>query len=316
MSAKNKPNELSFTRLYDAPVKLVWEAWTNPEQVALWWGPRGFTLTTHGKDLRPGGHWTYTMHSPDGTNFPNKTIYHEVEEYSRLVYDHGGNDDRPPLFRVTVTFQEVKGKTKMDMTMTFSTEAVAIEMEKFIRQANGYSTWDRLAEHLGERIEGKDCFVVNRSFQAPIQTVFEMWTKPEHLSRWAPTTGFTMKFFRAEVKEGGSTFYSMTNGKDVTLYATTRYLEIQPPSRLVYTQEFCDEKERVSRHPMAPVWPTTILSTITFSEESAEQTRVTVRWEIKGDATADERAAFHQAKVSMNMGWTGSLDKLEEILSK
>ncbi len=99
MSGKNKPNELYITRLYDAPVKAVWDAWTDPKKVALWWGPRGFTLTTHSKDLRTGGHWSYTMHGPDGTDYQNKTLYLEVEKYSRLVYDHGGNDDRPPLFR-------------------------------------------------------------------------------------------------------------------------------------------------------------------------------------------------------------------------
>ncbi|MEZ6045243.1 MAG: SRPBCC domain-containing protein [Planctomycetaceae bacterium] len=54
-----------------------------------WWGPRGFTLTHHSKDLRPGGTWHYTMHGPDGTDYPNMTLYHEVEKYKKLVYDHG-----------------------------------------------------------------------------------------------------------------------------------------------------------------------------------------------------------------------------------
>src|SRR3569623_1251109 len=102
MAAKNKPNELYLTRTYDAPVKMVWEAWADPEQVAQWWGPRGFTLNTHSKDMRTGGNWDYTMHGPDGTDFHNKTKYREVVPYSRMVYDHGGNDDRAPMFRVTV----------------------------------------------------------------------------------------------------------------------------------------------------------------------------------------------------------------------
>src|SRR4051812_6301970 len=109
-AAKSKPNELYIERIYDAPVKTVWDAWTDPEQVGKWWGPRGFTITTHGKDLRPGGFWKYTMHGPDGVDYPNTTVYHEVEKYSRLVYDHGGSEDRPPLFRVTVNFTDLKGK--------------------------------------------------------------------------------------------------------------------------------------------------------------------------------------------------------------
>src|ERR1700743_3172540 len=118
MAVKNSSNEIKISRIYDAPVKAVWEAWTDPEQVAKWWGPRGFTLTHHSKDLKPGGHWKYTMHGPDGRDYPNQTKYFEVEKYKKLVYDHGGNEHQAPLFRVTVLFAEIKGKTKMDMTMT------------------------------------------------------------------------------------------------------------------------------------------------------------------------------------------------------
>jgi uncharacterized protein YndB with AHSA1/START domain len=141
MSPRNASNEIRITRVYDSPVKTVWDAWTDPKKAALWWGPRGFTLTTHSKELRAGGHWAYTMHGPDGTNYENKAIYHEVEPLSRLVYDHGGNDDRPPLFRVTVDFSEVKGgKTKMEMSMRLPTPEEAEKTRKFIKQAGGNRT--------------------------------------------------------------------------------------------------------------------------------------------------------------------------------
>ena len=117
MAAPNKPNEIRLVRLYDAPLAAVWDAWTDPAQVAQWWGPRGFTLTTHAKDLRPGGHWHYTMHGPDGTDYPNRTHYYEVVRHERLVYDHGATEDRPPLFRVTALYREVDGKTELDMTI-------------------------------------------------------------------------------------------------------------------------------------------------------------------------------------------------------
>ncbi len=90
MSANDKSNEIHITRIYEAPVELVWDAWTDPAQTAQWWGPRGFSLTTRSKDVRVGGNWDYTMHGPDGVDYPNKTVYHEVEKYKKLVYDHGG----------------------------------------------------------------------------------------------------------------------------------------------------------------------------------------------------------------------------------
>src|SRR3954462_12736269 len=109
MAAKNKSNEIKISRDYEAPVRVVWDAWTDPDQVAKWWGPRGFTLTTRSKDVRVGGTWDYTMHGPDGEDYPNLAKYLEVEKYSRLVYDHGGTHDKPALFRVTVNFAEVGG---------------------------------------------------------------------------------------------------------------------------------------------------------------------------------------------------------------
>lgn len=312
--AKSKSNELRITRLYEAPVKTVWEAWTDPLQVAQWWGPRGFTLTTHSKDLRPGGSWVYTMHGPDGTDYPNKTIYHEVEEYSRLVYDHGGNDDRPPMFRVTVNFSGSKGKTKMDMTMTLPTIEAAEEARKFIKKAGGDSTWDRLAEYLEKDSAQKEIFVINRSFDVPMELMYKMWTDPEHLSKWLPPTGFKMTFLKADIKPGGRTFYLMNNGEGLKMYGRAEYLEIRSPDRMVYTQQFCDENENISRHPLAPIWPETMLTTVTLSEEGPDKTRVTVRWECYGKTTSQELAIFIQSKPGMTQGWTGSFDKLEDYL--
>lgn len=315
MTARNKSNELRITRVYDAPVKLVWDAWTDPKQVAQWWGPRGFSITTHGKDLKPGGFWKYTMHGPDGVDYENKTVYFEVEKYSKLVYDHGGNDDRPALFRVTVLFSETKGKTTMDMTMTWPNAEAAMEARKFIKQASGNSTWDRLAEYLDQSTTGKDRFVINRSFEASVETVYDMWTNPKHCSKWLPPTGFTMEFLEADIRSGGKTFYSMSNGQ-ITMYGKAAYHELKKPSRIVYTQQFCDKDGNISRHPMAPTWPETMLTTIELAAEGPNETRVTVTWEVHGNATQAEIDTFVQSKGGMTQGWTGSFDKLEEVLAK
>lgn len=312
MATKKKANELSITRVYDAPVKMVWEAWTDPKQVAQWWGPRGFTLTTQQKDVRTGGTWTYVMHGPDGVDYPNKTKFLEVEKYSRLVYDHGGNDDRPPMFRVTVDFSETNGKTKMEMSMTLPTAEAAAEAKKFIKSAGGDSTWDRLAEFLSSI----DKFVINRSFEAPIDVVFAMWTEPTHLARWIPPKGLTMEYLKADIKPGGSSFSCMTGAGEMKMYAKANYLEITKPHRLVYKQMFCDQNEKITRHPLMPTWPETMLTTVTLTEEGTDQTRVTITWEPHGETTAAERETFHKAKGGMTQGWTGSFDKLEAYLEE
>lgn len=316
MAARNKSNEIRITRVYDAPVKAVWDAWTDPEQVAQWWGPRGFTLTTHSKDLRPGGIWKYTMHGPDGVDYPNITTYFEVEKYAKLVYDHGANESEPAKFHVTVLFSEKKGKTTMEMSMTLPTPEAAEETRKFIKKAGGESTWDRLAEYLGKETAGAEQFVINRTFDAPLNVMFEMWTDPKHIARWLPPTGMKMEMLHTEIRPGGSTFYFMNGENGTRMYGKINYLEVQQPDRLVYTQQFCDENQKISRHPLAPTWPETMLTTVKLSEEGPDRTRVTVTWEVHGAATREELETFTKAKGGMTEGWTGSFDKLEIYLSE
>jgi len=312
MGVKSKSNEIQITRIYDAPVKMVWEAWVDPKQVAQWWGPRGFTLTTKSKDVRTGGTWDYTMHGPDGVDYPNLTKFLEVEKYKRLVYDHGGSVDRPPMFRVTVLFSETAGKTKMEMSMALPTPEAAEETRKFIKKAGGDSTWDRLAEFLSPN----DVFVINRSFNVSREKMFNLWTDPKHFAQWLPPTGFTMEYIRAEIKLGGTSFYCMTGANGMKMYGKAQYRKIERPGYLEYTQIFCDENEKVSRHPMAPTWPETMLTKVALSEEGPDRTRVTIQWEVFGEATVIERETFKQAKAGMSQGWGGSFDKLEEYLEK
>ncbi len=314
MATRNRTNELKLTRLYEAPVSAVWDAWTDEKQVAQWWGPRGFTITTHSKDLRVGGSWRYTMHGPDGVDYPNVTRYFEVEPYRRLVYDHGGTDDAPPLFRVVVTFTETPHATKLEMTMTAPSVEAADELRKIVKRASGESTWDRLGEFLSERASGKKRFVINRSFPCSRQQMFELWTKPEHFARWLPPTGATMEFIRADIRTGGEAFHQMTWPNGSKMHGRVQYREIQP-DRLVYTQQFCDEKGQPARHPMSPTWPEMMVTTVIFAEEGVDQTRVTVSWEPEAASTPEEVETFVKGRNGMTQGWTGSFDKLEALLA-
>lgn len=314
MASKNKSNVISITRLYDAPLAAVWEAWTLPEEVAQWWGPRGFTLTTHSRDVRTGGHWHYTMHGPDGTDYENTTQYLDVLPMQRMVYDHGGHKDRPPLFRVTVLFTERDGRTQLDMSMAFATPEVAVEMRDFIRKAGGESTWDRLAEYLAKQGSGKEIFVIARSFEAAIDQVYDMWTNPEHLAQWLPPTGANLRFIRAQPQVGQSSFYEMTFSGGQPMYGLIHYLEMNPPSRLVYTQQFCDANENVIRPPFFSHWPLRQRTIVELVVEGEQTTRVTVRWEPQ-EATEEDIAEFIKQRTGMTGGWTGSFDKLEGLLS-
>lgn len=315
MSEKKLANEIYLSRIYDAPVRLVWEAWTNENQVAKWWGPRGFTLTTKSKDLRPGGTWIYTMHGPDGTDYPNLTTYHEVIANERLVYDHGATESTPPLFRVTVTFAEKDGKTHMDMTMTLESPEAAKSIKGFIKAAGGNSTWDRLGEFLESESHHRDVFIINRTFEAPIALMYDLWTKPQNLSRWLPPSGFQMEFVTEDLRVGGRSLFKMFHAEGIAMFGSITYKEMMKPNRLVYIQDFRDATDKPSTHPMLTVWPKFMTATVTFTAETNSETRVTVEWEPAAGSSPEEIAAFVKERGGMTQGWTGSFDKLEAIIA-
>lgn len=150
-AASTADREIVITRVFDAPRALVFAAWTDPKSVAQWWGPRGFTTTTHHMDVRPGGIWRFIMHGPNGVDYPNKIVYEEVVKPERLVYAHGGDgDDGSRPFHVTVTFAEQGGKTRLTMRMLFESFEACENVKKFGAVEGGNQTLERLAEHLAK----------------------------------------------------------------------------------------------------------------------------------------------------------------------
>lgn len=106
--------ELRMTRIFKAPVKLLWDVWTHPEHIAQWWGPDGFTSTIHAMDFREGGEWNLTLHGPDGTNYPNRSIFKEIIPEKKLVFEHFN-----PHFITTVVFEPLDNETQVTWAMEF-----------------------------------------------------------------------------------------------------------------------------------------------------------------------------------------------------
>src|SRR5689334_17156436 len=113
--------EIVITRLFDAPRERVFEALTRPELLARWWGPRGFTTVTHDHDFRVGGQWRHTMVGPDGTEYPNRSVFEEIVPAERIVYSHhGGRDGVKAQFRATWTFADEGGKTRLTIRQEYA----------------------------------------------------------------------------------------------------------------------------------------------------------------------------------------------------
>jgi uncharacterized protein YndB with AHSA1/START domain len=142
--------EVVFTRLLDAPRPVVWEAWTDPRFLHEWWGPDGFTTTTHEFAFVPGGTWRFTMHGPDGIDTPNRIVFREIEAPSRLVYENGWGRAGAPLdFEVVVTLAPIGDQTRLSLHMTFRDAAsLRTAVEYYGVLPGGVQILDRLAVYL------------------------------------------------------------------------------------------------------------------------------------------------------------------------
>lgn len=146
---KTAERELVITRLLDAPRELVFRAWTEPEHLIHWWGPNGFTNTFHAIDVTPGGVWHFTMHAPDGKDYPNRVVFEEITEPERITYRHGsGEEGEEGEFHVTVTFEEEERKTRLTLRMLFASAEVRAHMIRFGAVEGGNQTLGRLERHL------------------------------------------------------------------------------------------------------------------------------------------------------------------------
>jgi len=129
---------VEITRVFDAPRELVYQAWTDPEHMVQWWGPKVFTNHSCELDVRPGGSWQIVMRSPDGTDYGCQGVYIDVTPPERLVFTNDAVDKNgKPLLKgyTTVTFTEHEGKTKLTLhTRAEGLVAYAPQMLKGMNQ--------------------------------------------------------------------------------------------------------------------------------------------------------------------------------------
>jgi len=135
--------EIVTTRVIDAPRELVFRAFTEPERLARWWGPKGFRNTFHEFDLRPGGQWRFVMHGPDGKDYENHSEFREVVKPERIVFDHAC----VPHFQMVQTYEDLGGRTRLTWRMRFATEE-AYNMVKDFAPRCSEENFDRLEAEL------------------------------------------------------------------------------------------------------------------------------------------------------------------------
>lgn len=158
--------EFLITRVFDAPRDMVWDAWTVPEKMGKWWGPKGFTSRVIEMDLKPGGVFRSWLKSPDGMEVWGKFVYQEITPPARLVWLHSFSDKDggitrhpfsmtwPLVLLTTVTLEEEgAGNTKLTLRWV-PVDAKPVEVETFAQAVAGMGEgWGGTLELLGNYLK-------------------------------------------------------------------------------------------------------------------------------------------------------------------
>jgi uncharacterized protein YndB with AHSA1/START domain len=304
--SSERDREIVVERDLPASPARVFVAFTDPVQVTRWWGPEGFRTTTHETDVRPGGVWRFTMHGPDGVDYPNRVVFREVVEPERLVYTHDDDTDGEDAlrFETTVTFEPIEGGTRIRLRTVFPTAAMREHVVREHRALEGAEqTLGRLARHLADGDAASDApgvmLELTRHLDSPVDVVYRAWTEAERFARWFGPHGSTVEACRLDPRPGGSLHFLHRVPEVWDVWIRGTYREVVAGERLVFTVGFADEAGNVVERPG---FPHETLITVTFAPRD-DGTLLTVR---------------HTGLVvdqGESQGWSEGLDRLAGLLA-
>jgi uncharacterized protein YndB with AHSA1/START domain len=259
-ATKAVAQELVITRVFDAPREIVWKAFTDPEHLVRWWGPKNYTSPACKIDLRVGGKYLFCMRSPEGQEYWSTGVYREIVPPERIVCTdsfadqdgnvvppshYGFNDDFPRELVMTVIFEEQDGKTKMTLRHAGMPAGDMSEMAG----AGWNESFDKLAESLkqGEAPSAKTSFTIKREelkvvmrrvFDAPRDLVWKAFTDPNSIPRWWGPRTLTTTVERMEVRPGGAWRFIQRDPEGAEYAFNGVFKQIEPPGLLSYTFNF------------------------------------------------------------------------------
>ena len=144
----NPPNRtLSIEKTLNAPLELVWKAWTQPEHIAKWWGPKGMETKIAEHDFQVGGAWKFVMMMPDGKEFIGEGVYSEIVEFEKII----SSADFKPMtegVEIQALFKAKGDQTEFTFHCVHATEEYCKQQEQMGFYNGWGSTFNRLAEYL------------------------------------------------------------------------------------------------------------------------------------------------------------------------
>ena len=306
--------KLKITRIFDAPCSRLWMAWTAPELLKKWRGPKYFTSPFCRLDLSVGGKYLFSIRDQDGKDYWTTGVYLQIMPESRLVYtdsfaDENGNIVPPAHYGmsvnmpmemiVTAAFDDIGGRTKMTLSQDGFPEGDEIGFAR----AGWQQSFDKLEElttgvkHTEITAEpGKPELFVNHVFNAPLAKVYKVYTDPAVIPKWWGPERLTTKIEKLELYPGGAWRFVQKDrdGKECAFHGY--YHEVMSNKRLVSTFESEGNPGHV------------ILQTVTF-EENKGKTKITEQGVFKSVADRD-----NMIKAGMDEGVYESSDRFSRLL--
>jgi uncharacterized protein YndB with AHSA1/START domain len=242
---------LVMSRVFDAPIDLMFRVWTEPEHMLRWWAPHDFTVPHAEFDARPGGRLRIDFRSPDGFVFANYGDVKEVSPPHRLVftteYREGGKLMVVSL--VTATFESEGQKTRV----TIRADVTFAEPEAAASLAGMEEGWnqqiDKLELHAAHAAAAdlaglaivtpmdRPVVLMRRRFEAPRELVWNCFTRPEHLAAWWGPQGHVIIISEMNPSKGGRYRVEQRDPKGNLHVFFGTYRDVTAPERLVNTFE-------------------------------------------------------------------------------
>lgn len=270
---ESSERSLTIRRTFDAPRERVWEAWTDPDELAQWWGPADWTLSANDLEFREGGTWHFCMQSPDGDEAWGTVVYEEIVAPERIVAkdyfadEHGDRVDDTPELTLTVEFVDRGDATEVVLThQGFRSDELSEmaeggwtgsldDLEAYLA-ADHEGVDDREdsqtteAQRTNERgheedemtttdpdepdIETTDTkLTIRRTIDAPPERVFAAFTDPEEMAQWYGHGAMDVEVHALEAEPGGS--FSITMRDDESYDIEGEFLEVVENERIVHT---------------------------------------------------------------------------------
>jgi uncharacterized protein YndB with AHSA1/START domain len=290
---------LIVRRTFDAPRERVWRAFTDADELEQWFVPEGMTAEVRANELEAGGEMAISW--TDGENhIGNEGYYVDVVENERLV---SGGETADGELRLTYEFRDVDEGTEVVITQEFPGPVPDGAAEGWASMLDALAALLRESATAGAEFDPSEYDVtIERTFDAPRERVWAAWTDPEHVAEWWGPEGFTVPDCEMDVRPGGSFSIDM-EAPDGTVYPDAgEILEVEEPERLVLVSRALEDEDRT--------YQLETRNTVTF-EADDDRTHLTLKAEVVSATPAVE-----EALGGMEVGWTGSFEKLENFLEE